>query len=237
MGPLFLLTVRQLGSRWRLLIIVLLAALPIVIVSLLRRDDAPASEVDDVLLNGMLAAAIVPLVTLSVAAAAFGNELEDRTLSFLTLTPIARWRIVLPKLLASLAVSAPLLLVSAVVSAVIAYEGDARAVLAVAVSIFAGATLYTSAFLWSGLITSRALAFGLIYVFLWEGLFASFVEGIKYLSIREYILGLIKGIDPDRFAGPEQSTIELPAAAAGAAIVFTVFFILSVRRLRNMDVP
>ena len=236
MGPLFLLSVRQLGSRWRLLIILLLAALPIVIVSL-RPEDAPVSEIDDVLLNGMLAAAIVPLVTLSVAAAAFGNELEDRTLSFLTLTPIARWRIVLPKLLASLAVSAPLLLVSAIVSAVIAYDGDARAVIAVAVSIFVGATLYTSAFVWAGLITSRALAFGLIYVFLWEGLFASFVEGIKYLSIREYILGLIKGIDPDRFSGPGQSTIELPAAAAGAAIVFTVFFLLAVRRLRNMDVP
>ena len=236
MGPLFLLSVRQLGSRWRLLIILLLAALPMVIVSV-RPDDAVASEIDDVLLNGMLAAAIVPLVTLSVAAAAFGNELEDRTLYYLTLTPITRWRIVLPKLLASLAVSAPLLLISAIVSTVIGFDGDARAVLAVAVSILAGAILYTSVFVWAGLITSRALAFGLIYVFLWEGLFASFVEGIKYLSIREYILGLIKGIDPDRFAGEGQSTIELPAAAAGAAIVFTVFFLLSVHRLRNMDVP
>jgi ABC-type transport system involved in multi-copper enzyme maturation permease subunit len=235
-GPLILLTVRQLGSRWRLLIIVLLAALPIVI-TVLRSDHDADSDFDLVLLDGMLAAAIVPLVTLSVAAAAFGNEIEDRTLSFLTLTPIARWRIVLPKFLAPLAVSAPLLLISAVVSAVIAYEGDARAALAVAVAIFTGAVLYTSVFVWAGLVTGRALAFGLIYVFLWEGLFASFVDGIKYLSIREYILGLIKGIDPDRFTGAGQSTVELPAAAAGAAIVFTVFFLLSVRRLRNMDVP
>ena len=47
----------------------------------------------------------------------------------------------------------------------------------------------------------------------------------------------VNGIDPDRFSGPGQSTIEFPAAAAGTVVVFTVFFILSVRRLRNMDVP
>lgn len=236
MGILFVITLRQIGSRWRLFIILILALLPIVITAI-APDDAADSEIDDVIINGMFAAAIIPLLMLTVATAAFGNELEDRTLIYLMINPVSRWRIVLPKLLASLAVTTPFLLVSAVVSTVIAFGGDIRAVGAVSISVITGATLYASVFTWAGLVSRRALAAGLIYVFLWEGLLSSFVDGIKYLSLREYILALVKGIDPDRFSGSGQSTIELPAAATGIVIVFTAFFLLSVRRLRNMDVP
>ena len=51
----------------------------------------------------MLASAILPLVMLLLATAAFGNEVGDRTLVYLVTKPIARWRIVAPKLLASIA--------------------------------------------------------------------------------------------------------------------------------------
>ncbi len=236
MGPLFALSLHQLAGRWRLLVIVVLSILP-VILSLTRPDDAPPSEMDDFLLNGMLAAAILPIITLAVATAAFGNEVEDRTLSYLVLNPIARWRIVLPKLLAAISVSAPLLLVSGIVSTLLAFEGDAAAAAAVGLALLVGVALYASVFVWAGLLSSRALAFGLVYVFLWEGLFSTFVDGVRYLSIREYTIGLMKGIDPDRFSGAGQSTIEFPAAIGGAVIVFAVFFLLSVRRLRTMDVP
>lgn len=233
---LFMLSIRQLAGRWRLLIILVLAVLPIVM-SVTRPDDAPQSEIDDFLVNGLLAAAILPIVTLAVATAAFGNEVEDRTLSYLVLNPIARWQIVLPKLLAAISVSAPVLLVSGIVSTFLAFEGDVAATSAVALALLVGVALYASVFVWAGLLSSRALAFGLVYVFLWEGLFASYVDGIRYLSIREYTIGLMRGFDPDRFSGPGQSTIEFPAAIGGAAIVFTVFFLLTVRRLRTMDVP
>jgi hypothetical protein len=39
--------------------------------------------------------------------AAFGNELEDRTLANLTLSPIPRWKIVVPKLLGVITIAAP----------------------------------------------------------------------------------------------------------------------------------
>ena len=45
-----------------------------------------------------------PLVMLLFATSAFGNELVDRTLGYLALKPLARWRIVLPKLPAALLV-------------------------------------------------------------------------------------------------------------------------------------
>lgn len=238
-GLIFLLTLRQLSGKWRLLIIVLLAALPLLpaIISVLVNEPTSSAHFDDELFNGMLVSAILPIVVLAVATASLGNELEDKTLGFLVLNPLPRWKIVLPKFLASVAVVGPLLVISGFVSTYIALEGDGHAAAAVAVALLAGVLAYASVFLWAGLMTSRALAFGLLYVFLWEGLFSNFVSGIKNLSIREYTIGIARVVDDGRFAGPGQDTVGTATAIGGVVIVLVVFLLLSVRRLQRMDVP
>jgi ABC-2 type transport system permease protein len=235
-GLIFMLTLRQLSGKWRLIIIVLLSVLP-VITSLVKPDDAPLSEMDDVLVNGMLASAILPIVVLSVATASLGNELEDKTLGFLMLNPLPRWQIVVPKLLGAIAVAAPALMIGGMVAAYIAFDGDGKAVVAVGIALLVGIATYASVFLWAGLMTSRALAFGLLYVFLWEGLFSNFVSGIRFLSIREYTIGIVRVVDGNRFAGADQETLSTATAIGGVLIVLVVFLLLSVRRLQRMDVP
>ena len=67
---------------------------------MLRSNNAPSCrEFETAILSAMLAGSIAPLVVLAIAAAAFGNEIEDRTLANLTLSPIPRWQIAVPKLL------------------------------------------------------------------------------------------------------------------------------------------
>ncbi len=100
-----------------------------------------------------------------------------------------------------------------------------------------GVVLYSALFLWAGLVTSHPLALGLLYVFVWEGLFGSFVHGIRYLSIRQYTLGIARAVDASRFAGPDQSVLGSAGAVVGSAVVVTAFALLVVRRLRRMDVP
>ena len=85
--------------------------------------------------------------------------------------------------------------------------------------------------------TSRGLAIGLLYVFLWEGLFSNFVEGIRMVSIREYIVGVTSAIDDGRFSGPNQDPVASATAIIGVIAVTIVFLLLSVRRLQRMDVP
>ncbi len=85
--------------------------------------------------------------------------------------------------------------------------------------------------------SSRALGFALIYVFLWEGLISSFLGGVRYLSVRGYTLAILHGMDDKSFESLGQRVIEFPAPTVGAAAVTMVFFWLSVRRLRRMDVP
>ena len=241
MGPVFWLSLRQLTGRWRLVLIFFLAALPVglaVIVSLTVSDDESFHEdFIDILLDGMLVAGILPIVTMALSTAAFGNELEDRTLSYLILNPISRWRIAMPKLLASIAISGPLLIASGVAAALLGFDGSLQAALAVGVAIIAGVAAYAAIFTWLGLITNRALAFALVYVLLWEGVISSYIHGVDYLSVRGYTLAIMYGINETGFDALESRVIEFPAGIVGAVAVTVVFLLLLVRRLRRMDVP
>ena len=241
MVPVFWLSMRQLTGRWRIVLITLLAALPVglaVIVHFAATDDDSFDEnFMDILLDGLLVAGIMPIVTMALSTASFGNELEDRTLSFLTLKPIARWRIAMPKLLASIAISGPLLIVSAVAATLLGFDGSLRAAVAVGVAVLVGVSAYAAIFTWAGLVTSRPLTFALIYVFLWEGVIGSFINGVNYLSVRGYTLGIMYGINEAEFQALGERVIEFPAAIVGAVAVTLVFSLLGVRRLRRMDVP
>ena len=237
MGSVYKLTLRQLSGRWRLLIMTVLAAMPVVIAVLtLRSDNTPSvAEFETAILSAMLAGSIAPLVVLAIAAAAFGNEIEDRTLANLTLSPIPRWRIAVPKLLATMTIAAPFITVSAFGTSYVAFLGDATATTAVTVSALLGVALYASAFVWLGLVSSQAIGLGLLYIVLWEGFLSGFVSGVRLLSIRHYAIAVMHGLDERRFAMGDHPGFGV--AIALSVLVFGGFLMLSIRRLRRMDVP
>jgi ABC-2 type transport system permease protein len=237
MLAVYTLTLRQLSGRWRVLIMIILSAMPVAIAALmLRSRSAPSvDEFETAVLSAMLAGSIAPLVVLAIAGAAFANETEDRTLANLTLSPLPRWKIVVPKLLAAITIAAPFIVVSAFATSHIAFIGDTRATVAVTVSAFVGVTLYASAFVYLGLVTTHAIGLGLLYVVLWEGFISGFVSGVRMLSIRHYALAWMHGLDPRRFA-------HTPVPRFGVAIAVTIAVVagltfLSIRRLKRMDVP
>jgi hypothetical protein len=55
------------------------------------------------------------------------------------------------------------------------------------------------------------------------------------LSIRHYAIALMHGLDERRFAGGSHMSLVL--AIVVAVVVFGGFLLLSIRRLRRMDVP
>src|SRR5688500_1848856 len=237
MGAVYRLTLRQLSGRWRLAIMTVLAAMPVAIaVLMLRSNDAPSvDDFEELVLSTMLAGSIAPLVVLAIAAASFANEIEDRTLANLTLAPLPRWQIAVPKLLATITIAAPFIAVSAFATSYVAFLGDATATMAVTVSAVVGVALYASAFVWLGLVSPQAIGLGLLYIVLWEGFFSGFVSGVRLLSIRHYAIALMHGLDPRRFDGGNH--LSLTVAIVMSTLVFGGFLLASVRRLRRMDVP
>ena len=190
MGPMLRLSLRQLAGRRRLILILVLAAIPVALAIVLKifasEDVGFKKDFIDSIIDGIVIASVMPIVVMTLATAAFGHELEDRTLNVLVLKPVARSAIVLPKLLASIAIAAPLVVIAGTAVTLIAVEdGGGRAAVAVIVALFTGVVTYAALFTWAGLMTSRALGFALVYVLLWEGLITSFLSGVRYLSISQ----------------------------------------------------
>ena len=240
MGPVLRLSLRQLAGVRRLLIVSLLTLLPVALALAIRFGAGDDAETDDVItgvIDAILVAGILPLVTMALATASFGNELEDKTLSYIMLKPVSRWKIALPKLIAPVLVAGPLVVVSGAAAAYIGLDSGFKTPLAVGVALLVGVVAYSAVFTWAGLITTRALSFAIVYVFLWEGVVSTFISGVRYLSVRGYTLAVMHGLDETGLESISDRVIEFPAAIGGAILVSAVFFWLTIWRLRKMDVP
>jgi ABC-2 type transport system permease protein len=238
LASIFSLSLRQLAGSRRWWLVLVLSALPLLFAALFRVAESshpPAENADD-LTSTLIASAVLPLVMLLLGVAAFGNDVGDRTLVYLTTKPIARWRIVVPKLAAVILVGGLPVAASAALSVALIEGGDARGALATGVGLLAGAAGYAAIFTWAGLATKHALVIGLVYVFVWEASLAAYLDGVRFLSVRRYALGLVHGLDANRLA-----TIDVPlgagASTAGVAVVLIGFTALAVRKLSRMDVP
>ncbi|MDP6349457.1 MAG: ABC transporter permease subunit [Chloroflexota bacterium] len=240
-GALMVLTrlsIRQLAGGKRMWLVLILAALPLVFAAIFALVDADMTplEFSNGLTNELIASTILPLVMLVLAAASFGNELDDHTLPFLVQKPVARWRIVAAKLVAALLVGGVPVLVSAWFSTFVSTEGDAGHATVTIAALAVGTVAYATLFTWAGLAIRYALPFGIAYIFVWEAALSSFLGGTRFLSVRQYMLAIVRGLDEERL---QNVTIELSPTAGliGAALVTAVFIVLTIRRLDRTDIP
>jgi ABC-2 type transport system permease protein len=217
-------TLRGLLGRRRMLLLLLLAALPILIGLIIRLvgGSRDTQEILDTLVIRM----VLPLIALIVGTAALGSEIEDGTAVFLLVKPIARWRVAVAicavaSLLTAGLVVPPILLTGFLVSGM---SGTSLAVtLGFALATIVGGAAYACAFAALGILTSRALIAGLVYVLLWEGVLAGLLEGTRYLSVRQATLGLataITGEDTGSSAlDPFASVVVLAVVISGSVVI------------------
>ncbi len=189
------LTLRQVAGQRRALLMVLLAALPVLVAVIFRvgKPDVDQHEwVANVLLKGFVITAVLPLCTLVFGTTALGSEIEDGTVVYLLAKPLPRYQIVGAKLGAAWLPAVVLVSLSTAVSATVALAGSGGASILVGFTVATalGCFVYCSVFVMLSVVTSRALIGGLIYVFLWEGVVTGLFSGIRMFSIREYTLGV-----------------------------------------------
>lgn len=171
------------ATRGRLITMALVGVLGIVIGALLRRADASREELDEfVALFGFTI--FVPLVALVIATATLGSLREDKTLVYLWLRPIGRWMIAAAAIIAGLVLLIPLTLIP--MGAIGAISGEPSSIVGALAGSIVGLVAYLFIFTMLGLFTQRALAWGLLYVLVWEGLVAGFSRGAGQLAIRTY---------------------------------------------------
>ena len=189
--PIMALTLRSLVDRRRFWLMVLLAAVPVLmaVVGAVFGGDLFSRRIFDQL----IVRTVLPLIALVFGTAALGSELDDGTIVFLLTKPIRRARIVLAKGAVAAGLTAALIVPATVLTGLVATSQQASlasSTTAFAIAAAVGGTAYALGFLALSSFTSRALAIGLGYVLLWEGVLSGLFEGTRVFSVRQATTGL-----------------------------------------------
>jgi ABC-2 type transport system permease protein len=189
--PIVALTLRNLVDRRRFWLMVLLAAVPVLmaVVGAVFGGDLFSRRIFDQL----IVRTVLPLIALVFGTAALGSELDDGTIVFLLTKPIRRARIVLAKGAVAAGLTAALIVPATVLTGLVATSQQsslASSTVAFAIAAAVGGTAYALGFLALSSFTSRALAIGLGYVLLWEGVLSGLFEGTRVFSVRQATTGL-----------------------------------------------
>jgi len=227
LGPLVRVTVQSLLGRRRILLMLLLVALPVLVGLAIRLGGGRADAA--VILDTLVIRTVLPLVALVIGSAALGSEIEDGTVVYLLVKPVPRWVVALAKIVVAvgltLVLTVPPMLVTAVLIGT-ATGGSLGPSLAFVLAAIAGGAAYASVFTTLGALTTRALVVGLAYTLLWEGVLAGLLEGTRFLSIRQATLGIaaaLGGRDPDVASlEPTVSLVVLVLAIASSFVLATL---------------
>jgi ABC-2 type transport system permease protein len=223
------LTLRQLLGRRRALFLVVLALIPVLVAILYRfgsdHVDPPPVEFAPDLLDTLLLAIVLPVTALIFGTAALGAEIEDGTAVYLLTKPIERWRILLVKVGVASAATIALALPTALLTSLIILGGDDPHGISVGfgLGVVVGATAYCALFVALSVRTSRALLIGLAYVFVWEAILPSIFDGTRWVSVRQYMLGLA-----DLVSSAPASALEADLGGGSAAVAAALLVAASI---------
>jgi ABC-2 type transport system permease protein len=227
-------TLRGLLGRRRMILLLLLAALPVIVGLIIRLGGGRADAAG--ILDTLGIRTVLPLVALVIGTAVIGSEVEDGTLVYLLVKPIARWKTALAKLLVAAGLTIALTVPPLVLTGVLVggTGGDSLSVtFGFALAAIAGGAAYAVAFAALGAVTSRALVVGLVYTLLWEGVLAGLLEGTRFLSIRQATLGLAAAL-----SGADVGVDPLAPVVAVAIVVVAIVggFVVATLALRRFEI-
>lgn len=238
---LIVLTARQLAGRRRAFLLVILAVIPIAVALLYRfgsdHADPPPVEFAPDMLDALVLAVVLPLIALVFGTAALGAEIEDGTAIYLLTKPIERWRILIVKIGVATGATLVLTLPATLIAALITLGGDDPYGLTAgfALAVVVGAIAYSALFVALSIRTSRALLIGLVYVFVWEAIVPTIFDGTRWISIRQYMLGLA-----DFVSSAPRAALDAELGGGGAILAVLVLVTISVlvgtRLIRGFEV-
>jgi ABC-2 type transport system permease protein len=225
-------TLRGLVGRRRTLLMLLLAAVP-VLVGLLVRANRDGIDAVGGTLDALVVRIILPLIALVFGTAALGSELEDGTAVHVLTKPINRVTVVLAKVAVAGSLTAALVVPSTLITANLLSRPDAdpSQTTALAIGALVGSYVYAAIFVALGVVTSRGLIVGLGYALIWEGLLAGLLPGSQLFSVREYVRGIASALSP--------GVLESVVGGAGflyAAIALAVALFAAAYRLVRFEV-
>lgn len=204
----------------------LLFALPpliLIVVTLLIKLAHPSDPTWPSQILGVFGFSVVlPLTALIIGTSVIGAEVDDGSIVQLLATPVPRWLVIGSKYVVATVLTMIFVAIPELLAGLIATGGVTKLAIGLFAGTLAGSVMYNAIFVMLSVLTTRAIAFGLLYVLIWEGLLGNLVSGAKLLSVGHYSLGVANAIahDSNLNAGLSAGTaIPMGVIVTAAALV------------------
>jgi ABC-2 type transport system permease protein len=242
-APILTLTVRQFLGGKAVRVIMGLSLIPVIFAAIYLLNTGARTQVDylvTVIYRGAVGPTLLPITILILATGALGNEIEDRTLPYLTMKPISRFRIVFEKVIGTIIIVAPIIMIGLAASFFIVMRGawndnnNLRVLWALLAASAAASVAYSAIFALVSLLISRALLAGIVYSIVWESVLGRYLPGVRYVSVRHYTESIFVDVikDPNVVL---KNSFGLGAAIITILVAAAAAVLLSTWRLRRMN--
>lgn len=189
--------------------------------------DLEQSEARDIVVASYFLL-LLPLMTVSNASLALGSSVQDNTLVYIWLRPIARWKLSLAHVGATVAALVPMIVALSV--ATVVFGSSLRYIGSVALASLLMAMGYAGPVVALGARFKRASMMALTYVILGETILGG-VEAIGRISIRNYGLSLFSHLSDETgdmslsFQPSAITCVVVLLAVCAAGVALTTLFL------------
>ena len=175
---------------------------------------------------------VLPLTALIIGTSVLGAEIDDGSIVHLLATPVSRRVVIGAKYAVAVGLTVIFAAVPELVAGLIATGGATKLALGVFIGALAGSVMYNAIFVMLSAVTTRAIAWGLLYVLIWEGVLGNLVAGARLLSVGQYSLGIANSIAHDPALN---AALSLPTAVILGAVVTAAALAVAVSRLASFS--
>ena len=164
---------------------------------------------------------VLPLTALIIGTSVVGAEIDDGSIIHLLATPVNRTSVVISKFISAAGLTVIFGAVPLYLSAAIARGPAGKLAVGLLAGALVAAVAYNALFVLLSLLTTRAIAVGLLYLLVWEGLLGNLIGGVRVLSIGQYSVSVANSIakSPELNAHLTLATaIIMPIAVSVAAL-------------------
>jgi len=226
------ITLRAVFGRKRALLFALPPLILILITLVLKAARPTGAPWPGRILGDFGFSVILPLTALIIGTSVLGAEIDDGSIVHLLATPVRRSSVIVTKFCVGAVLTMALVAVPELVAGLIATSGPSKLAAGLFVGALVGSVIYNAVFVMLSVLTTRAIAVGLLYVLIWEVVLGNFVSGARLLSVEQYSLGVANSI---AHYSALHAGLTLGTAVIMGAIVTVAALVYGTRRLSEFS--
>jgi ABC-2 type transport system permease protein len=176
---------------------------------------------------------VLPLVSLIIGTSVLGAEIDDGSVVHLLATPVPRVQVVVSKFLVAVALTIAFGAIPEYLAAAIGKGPASSLAIGLGIGALVASVIYNALFVMLSALTTRAIAIGLLYLLVWEGLLANLVPGVGLLSVGQYALGVANSVAHNASL---HAHLTLATAVAMGVIVTAAALVICTRKLAAFSI-